>query len=85
MKRERIARLQRIRRIRTKRITLKNSQLAIDRPGKYPMARAIAALELEGKDTDEAIRWIMTYGIQRAIEGEFRFLKEILDTVDGPV
>lgn len=80
-----IPRIRRFRLARAKRITLKTSRLPIDMPGKYPMDRAIRALELDGKDTDEAVEWILRYGIQRAIEGEFRFFKEIIDTIDGPV
>jgi hypothetical protein len=82
MRHERIAR---IRRARMKRITLKTSRLPIDCPGKYPMTRAFAALELEGKDTEESARWIVAYGFERAMLGEFRFMKEIIDTIDGPV
>lgn len=78
-------RVQRIRRIRTTRISLKTSQLLIDRPGKYPMSRAQAALELAGEDPEEAAKWVLAYGFKRAMLGEFRFMKEIIDAVDGPV
>jgi hypothetical protein len=81
-----LKRLQRFGKIRAKpSIRMKRSKLAVDRAVKYPMQSALDCLSLEGADTPEAIRWLVTYGFQRALEGEFRFLKEILDAVDGPV
>jgi len=81
-----LKKLQRIGKIRAKpSIRMKRSKLAVDRAVKDPMQSALDGLAGESRDTPEAIQWLVRYGVQRAMEGEFRFLKEILDTIDGPV
>lgn len=75
--------LKRVRRI--KPIRMKRTRLAIDHRRKNPMQYALEAMQLEGTDSIEARLEILEYGLERAMEGNFRFFKEIIDLIDGPI